>query len=107
MLSRPVSLAIVDDHALFRKTLKNFLFEQNNIQVTIQASDMADLLNKLTGSHVDVLLMDLFMSGVNGNEAVKLVRKEFPAIKILVLSLNADMELIRAGRSLTGHTGCC
>jgi DNA-binding NarL/FixJ family response regulator len=94
MLSKPVNLAIVDDHALFRKTLKTFLSDQNNMQVTIQAADVVELLNKLSDFQVDVLLMDLFLPGLNGNEAVKVIRKEFPAIKILMLSMSVDMELI-------------
>ncbi|MBN9381677.1 MAG: response regulator transcription factor [Chitinophagaceae bacterium] len=94
MLSRPINLAIVDDHALFRKTLKNFLSEQHNMNVVVQASDIFDLLNKLKSVPVDVLLMDLFMPELNENEALKLVRSEHPDIRILILSMSTDMDLI-------------
>jgi DNA-binding NarL/FixJ family response regulator len=94
MLRKSVNLAIVDDHSLFRKTLKNFLSEQANINVTIQASDMFDLLNRLKLSSVDILLMDLFMPGLNGNDALKTLRTEYPSMKILVLSMCTDQEFI-------------
>jgi len=94
MLRKTINLAIVDDHSLFRKTLKSFLSGQANINVTIQASDMFDLLNRLKLSSVDILLMDLFMPGLNGNDALKTLRTEYPSMKILVLSMSTDLELI-------------
>jgi DNA-binding NarL/FixJ family response regulator len=94
MLFRPINLAMVDDHALFRKTLKCFLSEQKNIHVAVQASDIFDLLNKLKGSSIDVLLMDIFLPELNGNEALKIIHKEYPDIRILILSMCSDMDLI-------------
>ncbi|HWK05308.1 MAG TPA: response regulator transcription factor [Puia sp.] len=94
MLFRPINLAIVDDHSLFRKTLKSFLSEQNNLNIPVQAADMFDLFNKLKVSSIDVLLMDIFMPGLNGNEALKTLRSEYPSIKILVISMSTDMDLI-------------
>lgn len=94
MLRKTINLAIVDDHSLFRKTLKSFLSGQANINVSIQASDMFDLLNRLKLGSADVLLMDLFMPGINGKDALKTLRTEYPAMKILVLSMSTDLELI-------------
>jgi len=94
MLSKPVHIAIVDDHALFRKTLKNYLSEQKELQVSAQASDMFELLDKLRSHPVDVLIMDLFMPGLNGSDAVKTICTEYPNVKILVLSMCNDMDLI-------------
>ena len=70
MLLKPISLAIVDDHALFRKTLKSYLSEQANIHVSVLASDIFDLHNKLKEAPAEVLLMDLFMPELNGDEAL-------------------------------------
>ncbi len=94
MLCKPISLAIVDDHLLFRKTLKFFLLEQKNISVTVQVSNVLDLLNELRTKAVDMILLDIFMPGMNGSEAVAALRQEFPLTKILVLSMCTDMELI-------------
>jgi len=63
-LPRLINLAIVDDHSLFRKTLKHYLSEQKNINVAVQAADIFELLNKLKNSSIDVLLMDIFFAGI-------------------------------------------
>jgi DNA-binding NarL/FixJ family response regulator len=94
MLFKPIILGIVDDHSLFRKTLKSFLSEHKSINVAIQAADVPDLFSKLKTSSIDVLLMDIFMPGQNGNEALKTLRTEYPALKILVLSMSTDLDLI-------------
>jgi DNA-binding NarL/FixJ family response regulator len=91
---RSINLAIVDDHAIFRKTLKSFLSEQKDLQVAVQASDIPDLLNKLRTSSIDVLLMDIFLPQLNGNEALRMIRNEYPGIRILILSISMDMNLI-------------
>jgi len=93
MLIRPVPVAIVEDHALFRKTLQNYL-SVHNVDVIIQASDIAELFQKLQGSTVEIVLMDLFMPGLNGIDAIRSLRAEFPHIKIVVVSMSTDMDLI-------------
>jgi DNA-binding NarL/FixJ family response regulator len=94
MQSKIINLAIVDDHTLFRKTLKNYLSEQSNINVVIQSPDISDLLTKLKDFYVHVLLMDIFMPKINGNEAVKIIKEEYPDIKILVLSMCTNFDLL-------------
>jgi DNA-binding NarL/FixJ family response regulator len=94
MIIRPINLAIVDDHSLFRKMLKNFLSDQKNINVFVEASNIFDLRDKLKGTSIDVLLMDIFMPELNGNDALKMIREEYPLLKILVLSMSTDMDLI-------------
>src|SRR6187402_2434801 len=94
MLLRPINLAIVDDHALFRKTLKRFLSDQENINIPVQAADIFELVNKLKTSSIDILLMDIFLPDLNGNDALKIIRKEYPDIKILVLSMSTDMNMV-------------
>ncbi|HEX9513248.1 MAG TPA: response regulator transcription factor [Puia sp.] len=94
MLFKPINIAIVDDHSLFRKTLKNYLSEHENLNVAIQAADMFDLFSKLKTSSIDILLMDIFMPQLNGNEALKTLRIEYSTMKILVLSMSTDIDLI-------------
>ena len=94
MLLKPVNLALVDDHALFRKSLVNFLVEQKNLFVTVQASDMSELFTKLKDAQSDLLLMDIFLPGVNANDALRALRRDYPELKILALSMSADIELI-------------
>jgi DNA-binding NarL/FixJ family response regulator len=90
----PVNLAIVDDHSLFRKTIKNYLSGQKEINVVVQASNMVELVTNLRDLSVEILLMDIFMPGLSGSEAVKTIQTDYPALKIIVLSMNTNIELI-------------
>lgn len=90
----PISLAIVDAHVLFRKILRSFISEQKDMNVPIQTSDISDLLDKLKSSSIDILLMDVFFPELNSIDAVKIIRDEYPGLKILVLSMTADMDMI-------------
>lgn len=94
MLRTPITLAVIDDQTLFRKTLTNFLSEQKNISVVIQASDMTELLARLKYTKTDLLLMDLFLPGLSGIEALKILHGEYPDMRILVVSMSTDMDLI-------------
>lgn len=94
MLLKPIDLAIVEDHALFRKTLKNFLLAQDRINVSIQASNISDLLYKLKTVSADVLLMDIFLPELIGNDVLRAIRSEYSTLKIILLSMSTDMELI-------------
>jgi len=94
MLSNVVNIAIVDDHTLFRKALKNYLSGERNMHVTVQSADVLDLLTKLRSTSVHVLVMDIFMPKVDGMEAAKLIRNEFADIKILILSMCTDMYIL-------------
>jgi len=94
MLSPYINLAIVDDHTLFRKMLKNYISEQRNMNVVIHSPDVPDLLKKLNDFHVHVLLLDIYMPKLNGNEAINMIVNKYPDIKILVLTMCMNMDLL-------------
>lgn len=89
----PINVAIMDHHTLLIKALKNYISGQSNINVVIQSPDVRDLLNKLKDYSVQVLLMDI-LPKFDGAEVVKLIRQEYPGVKILILSTCTDMELL-------------
>lgn len=94
MLSKSINLAIVDDHTLFRKILTDYISVKPDLNVVIQSPDVPELLTKLTDTHVDILVMDLFMPEINGVDAVKIIKTRYPDIKILILSMCSDMNLL-------------
>lgn len=94
MPSTIINLAIVDDYTIFRKVLKSFLSEQIDLNVVLQTSDIYDLLSKLNGRNVNVLIMDVFMPLLNGNEVIKTIHAEYPHLNILALSFITDLDLI-------------
>jgi DNA-binding NarL/FixJ family response regulator len=94
MILKSINLAIVDDQTLFRKTLKNYLTEHDSIKVVIHVSDILELLNKIQHFTVDVLVIDAFMPGIKGYDAIKMIREKYPAVRILVLSMNKNLDMI-------------
>ena len=83
-----ISIAIADDEALFRKGMKLILNSYDKLHVKLEAEDGEDLIQKLeeAASLPDILLLDLKMPKLNGIEAAKIVRAQFPEVKIIVLS---------------------
>lgn len=94
MLTKAIHLAILDDQTLFRKTLKNYLSEQRECRVLADDSDISELIKKIRGLTIDVLIMDICIRGLNADETVRTFREKFPAVKILVLSGCNDLDAI-------------
>jgi len=94
MLSKVVNLAIIDEHTLFRKILKNHITGQRNVNVVIQSPDIADFLTKTKDLSVNVVIMDVFIREPNGIEAVQLIKNLHPEIKVLILTMCMDMNLL-------------
>jgi DNA-binding NarL/FixJ family response regulator len=95
MVLQETNLAIVDDHSMFRKALTNYLSNQDNIKVVIQASNLAELFRELKDASVDILVIDLFLPQINFDTSLRTIRNNYPGIKILVLSVCTDVEFIR------------
>lgn len=90
-----IKVALVDDHQLFRKLLSGFLSKQKDIDVTFEAEDGSELFRKLSEIPIDILLLDLYMPKMNGIDVATILRNEFPNIKIIIISLCADLNIVR------------
>ena len=88
------SIAIADDHTLFRKALKGFLAQRDHLQVSVEVSTAIELLEQLKNKPVDILVTDISMPELSGFEAVKIIRSVYPKIKVIVLSMHNDLEMV-------------
>lgn len=89
-----IKVAIADDHKIFRKGVILSLRPYSNIKFVQEAENGEDLLNGLAASEPDVILMDLRMPGKDGIEATKAVSKQYPQIKVLILSMYEDERFV-------------
>lgn len=80
-------VVICDDHAIVRKGVREILSETADIQVVGEAGSWQDLLALLTGSDVDLVLLDISMPDRNGLDILKQLKYERPALKVLMLSM--------------------
>jgi DNA-binding NarL/FixJ family response regulator len=89
-----IKIAIADDYKIYREGLKVGLAADEQLQVILEADNGEDLVKALETSTPDVILMDLKMPLMDGMEATRLVRKKYPGIKILVVSMYEDDKFI-------------
>jgi DNA-binding NarL/FixJ family response regulator len=89
-----IKVAIADDHKIFRDGLKMALKDKDYLKMLWEAEDGKDLLHKLRIKQPDVLLMDIRMPKLDGTNAISLIRKEYEGIKIIVLTMYDQQEMI-------------
>lgn len=92
--SSKVKIAIADDHPIVCEGLKLFIRDSSDFSVSYIVHDGEELLSIINSSNTDVLLLDLKMPKMNGIECIKMIRKKFPNIKIIVLSSTSKVEKI-------------
>jgi two-component system invasion response regulator UvrY len=98
-----VKVAIVDDHAIVRAGLKQFLSEMVDLRVVGEAASGREAIDLVRTTEIDVLIMDLSMPGQSGIDALAMIRAKAPDVGILILSGYPEeqyaVNLIRQGAS--------
>jgi DNA-binding NarL/FixJ family response regulator len=93
-LTNTIKIAIADDHKIFRDGIKIELAPRADLKMLWEAEDGKDLLHKITIKKPDLLLMDIRMPEIDGINAIELLRKEYEDLKIIVLSMYDDQQMI-------------
>lgn len=100
---KKIRVLLADDHALFRAGLRLLLRDVANVLIVGEASDGREALRLLKTACPDVVIMDLAMPGLNGLAATARVTREFPPMRVLILSMYATPDYVvralRAGAS--------
>lgn len=91
----PVKIFIADDHQLIIDGIKSILCEVENIEITGEAGNGLETLEKIKKQRPDIIFMDIDMPVMNGMEATRQIKKKFPGIKIIVLTMLNDKALIK------------
>lgn len=91
---KPIRVLIADDHTLVRAGIRALLEKLPGVQVVAEASDGREALRLVKTHQPDVVLMDIAMRGLNGLEATERTVKEFPKIKVLILSMHTSEEYV-------------
>lgn len=93
-LDNMIRIAIADDHKIFRDGIKMALSSRKDLKMIWEAEDGKDLLHKITIKQPDVLLMDIRMPEVDGINAIEILRKNYEGLKIIVLTMYDDQQMI-------------
>jgi DNA-binding NarL/FixJ family response regulator len=95
-----ISVLLVDDHAIVRAGLSSLVQKIANVEVIGEAGDGREALKLVRSLSPNVVLMDIAMAGLNGLEAAAQVTKEFPDVRVLMLSMHAaEQYVLRAFRA--------
>jgi DNA-binding NarL/FixJ family response regulator len=99
----PLSILVVDDHAIVREGLKRILETTGRGWRVVEAATGLEALQCLRGGGIDLAVVDLSMPAMSGLELLRRVRPEFPALRVLILSMHAEeqyaMRAFKAGAS--------
>ena len=85
-----IRVVIVDDHAILRRGLTQIIAESGDMQVVGEAETSAAAMRLLREKPCDVVLLDISLPDRNGIETLKLIRKEFPQLRVLMLSMHPE-----------------
>lgn len=88
-------IVLADDHVLVRRGIKRIIEEDKNLKVIGEASDGQELLELLEKVKPDLVVSDIAMPRLRGLEACTRVKKLYPHIKVLILSMHKSKEYVR------------
>ena len=100
---RPIRVLVVDDNPGFRESLLSLL-EAGNLHVVGEAGSGAEALGLVRSLAPDVVLMDVRMPTMDGIEATRLLKADFPDLGVVALSCHEDQEIVR-GMLVAGASG--
>jgi len=100
-VAKPIRVLLADDHSLFRAGIRMLLERMTDVEIIAEASNGREIFNLLKQIPTDVVIMDIAMPELNGLEATARVTREFPRVKVLILSMYATpdyvVQALRAG----------
>ncbi len=91
---KPTRVLLADDHSLIRIGVRTLVEQLGGMEVVGEASDGRMALEMIKKHYPDLVLMDIGMAGMNGLEATARVTKDFPGVKVIILSMHATEEYV-------------
>lgn len=90
----PIRVALVDDHSLVREGIRALLAVVDFLAIVGEADSGASALEMVARTQPDLLLVDIGLKDINGLELTRVLRRDYPSIKILILSMYDNNEYI-------------
>jgi DNA-binding NarL/FixJ family response regulator len=94
------SVLIADDHGIVREGLRRLLEREPDMVVCGEAADGEDLLEQIEAHQPEVVILDISMPKLGGLETLERIRRRFPAVKAILLSVHGDPPLVQSAVAL-------
>ncbi len=92
--NQTITIALVDDHDMIHNGVQLLLRKDNRYQILHQSYDGSECLDKLADQPVDLILSDISMPAMDGLTLTKIVKDQYPEIKVLLLTMHNEDEII-------------
>ena len=89
-----VKILIADDHVLFNDGLKSILENESDLEICGQVHCGSEVLGFIQTHRTDLVLLDINLPRINGIELISLIKKQNPAIKIIMISMYTDKHFV-------------
>jgi DNA-binding NarL/FixJ family response regulator len=92
---KPIYVILADDHTLVRAGIRALLEKLPGVKVIGEAGDGREALNLVRAQPPEVVLLDIAMPGLNGLEAAERLARDFPAVRVIILTMHDNEEYVR------------
>jgi DNA-binding NarL/FixJ family response regulator len=89
-----INLLIVDDHTMFLEGIISLLERESNITIIDKATNGIEALKIIQKATIDFIILDISMPEMDGIELSKILKKQYPHIKILILSTHSNVTIV-------------
>jgi DNA-binding NarL/FixJ family response regulator len=94
MNTNPINIILTDDHQIVRDGIKAMLSDADGIRIIAQAGSGSELFDLLKTKKTDVIILDIELPDMSGIDICSRITKEYPEIRILILSMYTGEEFI-------------
>lgn len=92
---KTIRILLADDHTIVREGIRSLLEDEDDMSVVGEANDGHTAIRLTHQLNPDVILMDIAMPLLNGLEATRRIKEDFPDVKVLILTMHENEEYIR------------
>lgn len=86
-MNNPINIMLVENNDKARRALAVYLSLQGGIRITAEAANGLEAINEIKNQPPDIVLMDMRMPVMDGLEATRIIKKRWPKIKVVVLTM--------------------
>ena len=92
---KPYRILLADDHVLFREAMRKAIGDTEGSAVIGGVGDGLELMEFLKHTRPDLIILDLTMPNLSGHEAAREIKKLYPEVKILILSMHKSVGCLK------------